>query len=823
MKISVQWLRELLPVALSAEEIAARLTGVGFEVEGREERALPGGEGGIVAAQVRARKPVEGSDHLSVCEVDDGAQRFQVVCGAQNYQAGDVVPLARVGAVLPGGQAITRAKLRGVESAGMLCSARELGLSDDHSGLLILPRDTKLGTPMAALLGLPDTVLDVNVAPNRPDALSHLGLARELAALTGGAVRVPGAGGARTVDARSAASAARVDVEDAEGCPRYLARVIEGLRVGPSPLRLQERLRACGVRPISNVVDATNLALLELGHPLHAFDLDKLAGGRIIVRRARAGEPMVTLDGKDRALAADDLVIADGERPVAIAGVMGGATSEVHAGTTRILLESAVFDPARVRRTARRHALHTEASHRFERGADERMAELAADRCAALIVELAGGRVLAGTIDRFPAPRPPQRVWVRPARVRAVLGAAVPDAEVEARLRSLGLVPVDGASGSSERRQWEVPSFRRDLTREIDCVEEIARQRGLDTIPIAQHPAGVGETAAERPAEVSVERAREVLAARGYDEVVNYSFLAEKDLLALTPRTAGIEPVRPLRVANPLTVEQGALRTSLVPGLLRTLQRNLAHGATDVRLYELGRAYLPQPDARHPEGLLAWPVAEPRRLAVIAQGRARPRFWGAKDDAPATFFDLKGLFEELLSALRVGDASFAPAPAAAGPYLHPASAGLLTAGGQALGVFGEVHPLVAAHFDVPQGVLAGELAWDDLAARARLVPQMGGVPRFPAVPRDLAFVVDAAVPAARALAEIRASDAKGLLESVELFDQYRGPQVPAGKKSLAFSLTLRAPDRTLTDPEADAVCAAAAARLKASLGAELRT
>jgi phenylalanyl-tRNA synthetase beta chain len=305
--------------------------------------------------------------------------------------------------------------------------------------------------------------------------------------------------------------------------------------------------------------------------------------------------------------------------------------------------------------------------------------------------------------------------------------------------------------------------------------------------------------------------------------VVNYSFVAEKDLLALAPRAAGVAPVRPLRIANPLTVEQGALRTSLVPGLLRTLQRNLAHGAPDVRLYELARVYLPQHDAAHREGPLAWPVAEPRRLGFLAHGRAQPRFWAAKDESQVSFFDLKGLVEELAAVLRLEDVSFAPAPAVTAPYLHPASAGLLSVGGEALGAFGGLHPLVAAYFDVPQGVLLGELSWDGLAARARLVAQMGGVPRFPAVPRDLAFVVDAAVPAARVLAEIRAADDKGLLESIELFDQYRGPQVPAGKKSLAFSLTLRAPDRTLTDTEADALCAAAAARLKASLGADLRS
>ena len=819
MKISLRWLRELCPVDLDAEQISRALTGIGFEVESREERVLPGG---IVAALVRSRTPVAGSDHLSLCDVDDGAQRYQVVCGAQNYQALDVVPLARVGSVLPNGTKISQAKLRGVESFGMLCSARELGLSDDHAGLLILPRETKLGTSMAELLGLPDTVLDVNVAPNRPDALSHLGLARELSALTGVPLRLsepllgfdPDTQCGNPVDA-----AASVQVEDAQGCPRYLARVIEGVRIGPSPLHFQERLRSCGVRPISNVVDATNLVLLELGHPLHAFDLDGLNEHRIVVRRARPGEELTTLDGKQRTLSADDLVIADATRPVALAGVMGGSSSEVTAGTTRLLLESAVFDPALVRKTARRQALHTEASHRFERGADERMARLAADRCAELVVQLAGGVVLPGAIDRWPAPRPSQRVWVRPARVRAVLGAEVSAAEVESRLRSLGLASVEG---TEEKRLWEVPSFRRDLSREIDCVEEVARQRGLDSIPVVQHPAGIGETAAEQPSVQAVHRAREALSARGFDEAVNYSFLAESDLFALTPRTAGLAPVQPIRVANPLTVEQGAMRTSLIAGLLRTLQRNLSHGSVDVRLYELGRVYLPRADAAHPEGLLAWPVAEPRRLSLLAQGRRAQRFWAAKDEAVFNFYELKGLVAALLDGLRIEHADFAAAGPASAPWLHPASACLVSAAGATLGVFGELHPLVAAHFDLPHGVVVGEFDWDALATRARLVAQLSSVPRFPALQRDLAFVLKASVPAARAEGEIRAADANGLLESVELFDQYRGPQVPAGQKSLAFSLILRAADRTLTDAEADALCAAIGARLRASLSAELR-
>src|SRR5712664_3416766 len=473
MKVSVNWLRELCPVSLSDDEIAQKLTSIGLEVEGREKRGIGPG---VVAARVVARDPIPGSDHLSVCQVDDGAGTHQVVCGARNYGPGDVVPMARPGARLPNGTEVRRAKLRGVESDGMLLSQRELGLSDDHSGLMILPREARVGTPVDELLGLPDTILEVNVTPNRPDALSHVGIARELSAITGVPVRVPAA-----QPAGKGELPARLDVEDTQRCPRYVARVIEGVHVGPSPLWVQERLRACGVRPISNVVDATNLALLELGHPLHGFDLDKLAGRRIVVRRAREGEPLTTLDGKERELSADDLVIADGEKPVALAGVMGGQTSEVGEKTMRVLLESAMFEPAGIRRTARRHALHTEASHRFERGMDEVTAQLAADRGAQFIVQLAGGKLLPGAIDRYPSPRPPTRVWVRPARVSAVLGVEVPPAEVEQRLASLGLAPVDG---SAERRLWSVPSWRRDLTREIDCAEEVARLRGYDTIPI---------------------------------------------------------------------------------------------------------------------------------------------------------------------------------------------------------------------------------------------------------------------------------------------------------------------------------------------------
>ena len=798
MKISVKWLRELCPVPWSDDEIARRLTAAGLEIEGSQRLEIPG----LVAARVASKTPVQGSDHLNLCQVEDGQGTRQVVCGASNYSAGDVVPLAKPGTRLPNGMEIKSAKLRGVQSDGMLCSQRELGLSDDHSGLMILPRETAPGTAIEALLGLPDTIFEVNVTPNRPDALSHLGIARELSALSGVALTLPS-----VRPAGQGALPARVDIEDPQRCPRYVARVIEGVRVGPSPLPVQERLRACGVRPISNVVDATNLALLELGHPLHAFDLEKLSESRIVVRRAREGEGMTTLDGKERKLSAEDLVICDAAQPVALAGVMGGQTSEVSDSTTRILLESAMFEPAGVRRTAKRHALHTEASHRFERGMDAVTAERAASRCAELIVQLAGGKLLPGQIDQYPTPQKQVRIQVRAERVSEVLGTPVSAEEVSKWLSALQLQQ-DGAA-------WLVPSWRRDLTREIDCIEEVARLRGYDTIPIEVPKAGVGETAAIQDSQRAHAAARSALSAHGFDEVLNYSFVAEKDLAALYQ---GVPFPKHLRVANPLTSEQSVMRSTLFAGLLRNVAFNLSHGAQDLRLYELGRMYLPMPDPRHATGALSWPSAEFRHLGLVATGRRSAKGWtggGEKLD----FYDLKGTLENVLEALGIEGAQFRPADV---PALHPASAAELIVAGRRHGLLGQIHPLVAAHYEVPVETWLAELNWDLLLTHARPLRSFASVPKFPAVGRDLAFVVDAAVPAEKLLEEIRAADAGKLLERVSLFDVYRGAPVPEGRKSVAFGLSLRAADRTLTDTEADALITAIRARLKSTVNAEIR-
>jgi phenylalanyl-tRNA synthetase beta chain len=812
MRISLKWLAEYVDLP-APDELARRLTAVGLEVEAVERlwQALDG----VVAARILSAEPHPDADRLSVTTVDRGDGRpLQVVCGARNWAVGDVVPLATVGTVLPGGQRIEAARLRGVPSFGMLCSAKELGLDPDASGLLLLPRDLAPGTPVAQALGLDDVALEVNVTPNRPDALSHLGLAREVAALQGTRARPPASRLAES--GPPAASLARVRVEAPDKCARYAARVVEGVRIGPSPAWLARRLEACGVRSISNAVDATNYVLLELGHPLHAFDLDRVAGAEIVVRTARPGERLSTLDGKERALDPDDLVIGDRDRGSALAGVMGGADSEIGPGTTRVLLESAWFEPGGIRRTSRRHGLRSEASYRFERGADPGMVIPALDRCAALLADLGGGTVRPGVVDACPRPHVPRQVRLRWRRPTEILGMEVKPDLARRVLAGLGF---EERAADAEGVVFQVPSWRVDVSLEEDRVEEIVRTTGYDAIPETL-PANAAATPAEPEEAAALERVRGALEAAGFSEAVNFSFVSEPDLAPLrTQELAGDGAGRSLGIAlqNPISADLALMRTSLVPSLLRNAARNRAQRVDDVRLYEIARVYHPRPAG--PDG--DEPSAEPLRVAGVLVGRRGPVGWSAGTEA-VDFYDAKAACAGVLEALGVSGARW---EAGADPWLHPRAAARAVAGpgaGELLGVTGELHPRTAAAFDLPRGALAFELRLDALLRHGRLVPRYRPIPQFPAVLRDVAVVVEDAVEAEAVLRVVREEP---LVEDATLFDVYRGAPLPAGRKSLAVALRYRAPDRTLTDAEVDACHARIVERLGAAPGvrAELRT
>ena len=798
MRISLQWLSEFVELP-APEELARRLTAVGLEVEAIERTGQ--GLEGVVVARVLSSVRHPDAEKLSVTSIDRGdGQPLQVVCGAKNYQVGDLVPLATVGTTLPGGTTITKARLRGVESFGMLCSARELGLSEDASGLLILAPDLRPGTPIASALQLEDVLFEVNVTPNRPDALSHLGIAREVAAALGIPLKRPAA--APHEQGPPAAEAIKVRIEAPEKCARYAARVVEGVTIGPSPLWLQRRLERCGIRAISNVVDVTNLVLLELGHPLHAFDLDKVAGAEIVVRGARPGETLTTLDGKVRLLDADDLLIADRERASALAGVMGGGDSEISAGTTRVLVESAWFQPATVRRSARRHGLQTEASHRFERGADPGMVTTALDRCVALIAELAGGTVRPGLVDAQPKPAPRTTVRLRWKRPGQLLGLEVAANETRRILGGLGFVERDS---DGEGASWEVPSWRVDVAIEEDLVEELTRSLGFQVIPETLPRLALGTPALPPRLEVEA-RIRAALEGQGFREVVSYAFVPPGDLEAFEPG------VKPLALKNPISAELAVMRTSVVPSLLRTAAHNRRQGRDGVRLYEVATAFWPRAGIERDPPAVELPV-----VAAVLSGRRSPLSWAGAGE-PVDFHDLKGVVEGVLAVLAV-PASFEQAGRAVA-WLHPRAAALvLGAGGARLGALGEIHPRLAQAFDLPRGVLAFELDAAALLLASRLVPGYRSIPRLPAVLRDLAVVVDEAVAAAAVTA---LAGQEPLCEEVTLFDVYRGAPLAAGKKSLALAIRYRAVDRTLTDAEADAAHARIVRRLALTFGAELR-
>lgn len=784
MIVTYNWLKEFVDFDLTPEELSALLTMLGLEVEGM--RSIGGELDDVVVARVVEKAQHPNADKLSLCKVDNGKEILSVVCGASNFVSGDTVALAQVGATLPGDFKIKKSKIRGEESCGMLCSEKELALAEESAGIMVLPKELPLGIPLFQALGLRDTIFEIGLTPNRADCLSVVGVAREIAAKLGKKIHDPGHSVKES--GPEIHSVASVTIDDPHYCPRYAARYISGCTVAPSPAWLVSRLHAVGIRSINNVVDITNYVLMEFGHPLHAFDFNCLARGRIVVRRAGEGEKFVTLDGQERILCADDLTIRDGERAVALAGIMGGENSEIVPETTNILLESAYFSPMAIRRTSKRVGIHSESSHRFERGADVSIVPRALDRAAQLIAELAGGKVAKGKIDVYPTEITPRRIAVRVDTVSALLGLHLREDELVSIFRNLEFHIEKSEPGTLH---VTVPTFRVDIEREVDLIEEVARLAGYEKIPCTMPTSRVFSDAP--PLHQRVERGvRNLMVTQGFSEVVNFSFIPPELLSRL--RLGNDDPrLNPIPLLNPLSDDQGVMRTTVLPGLLQTALRNISRRNLDLRLFELRRVYLPQAGEELPR--------EPMVLGAVLTGRRSPEGW-SQGKEPVDFFDAKGVVETILDSFHVISPEFRAE--GADPFFHPGKSALILSKGKRLGSFGELHPEVVESFDLPQPVLYLEIDFDALVAAFRAKVEIEPPSRFPDTFRDIAMLVDRETPAAVVLATVKEIRAKEL-EGVDVFDVYTGAGIPEGKKSLAVRVRYRSAERTLTDDEVNRI------------------
>lgn len=797
MRVPLRWLSDYVKVELSPEELAHRLSMAGLEVEA-VEKVGEFWEGIRIGRVVRLERHPN-ADRLWLATVDLGDYQETVVTGAPNLREGVKVPFAPVGSKLIDPQQgklveLKAARIRGIESRGMVCSEAELGLSEDHSGIMLLPDDAPVGAPLRDYLG--DAILETKPSPNRPDWFSLLGVAREVGALTGRAVTEPPAEypeAGPPID-----EVIRVEVADPDLCLRYCATVVTGLKVGPSPEWLQRRLRAAGMRPINNVVDVTNYVMLEWGQPLHAFDLEQVRGRRIVVRRARPGERLVTLDGQDRALPPDALVIADPERAIGLAGIMGGANSEVSELTTAIVLESANFHPTNIRRTAQALGLRTEASIRFERAIRPELTVPALRRATALILELAGGQAARGLVDLYPGRKPAAEITVTAAQIRRLLGTEIPGPEVH---RVLGLLGCRVEEPEPGVYRVTPPFWRSDLNIREDIIEELARVIGYDSIPTVM-PAGPLPEPIFGPRSELEEAVRDILVGCGLQEVLTYS-LVSRALLDRFDRNGAPEP---LRLVNPMSAEQEYLRTSLRPSLVNTLAANRRRGEPGpVKIFEIGRVYWARPDDL---------PLELKRVVGVLSGPAGPRVWN-QPERELDFYDAKGVVETLLWRLGF-EPRFEPGT---DPDLHPGKTALCLVGNERVGVVGELHPRLVEAFELRERPQLFELDLERLAELPRNSRAYRPVPRQPAVSQDIAVVVAETVPAGRLVEIARQTP---YLERVDVFDVYTGPPLGPGEKSVGLGLVFRAPDRTLTEAEVKGLVEGLVRRLEREVGARLR-
>lgn len=797
MQISLNWLKELVAIDVSADELAERLTMLGLEIEAIRE---PGKEiSEIYVGHILDIQPHPDADKLVVCQTDIGrGEPLQIVCGAANMKAGDKVPTAIDGATLPGGFKIANRKMRGIQSCGMMCSARELGLGEDHSGLMILDPDTNVGADIRPVLGLDDVVFEIEVTPNRGDWAGMIGVARELSAYYGLPLRLPEISIRETGE--PAAKCSSVTIEDPDLCPRYAGRIARNVVIKPSPPWLCARLIAAGSRPINNVVDITNYVLLETGHPLHAFDYEKLAENRIVARRVRPGEGITTLDGEKRMLDGNMLVIADAKSPQAVAGVMGGADSEVDENTKHVFLESAYFTPRSIRGTAKKLGLLTDAAQNFQRGADADMVLYALNRAAMLMQDLAEAEVAPGILDEYPAKQDRGRVELRYVRSDAMLGVRIDPSRQEAILEGLGFRLIDKQDGKCT---VSVPSWRHDVSHESDLIEEIARHYGYDKIPVTMPPVRQSENVFA-PQDAKIRELRRFLTAQGATEVLNWSF-AGRD----SGMRAGLEGsvAAMVLLANPLSENYAGMRTALLPALYGTAAYNCKRGARSIAIFELGPVYQACENETLPK--------EPVHLGVLLSGATRGQ-WNTPE-RPWDFYDIKGCLQAVGNFFR---REFILEDTACGAFQAGQSA-LVKLRKNVLGRIGKVAPAVAREFELPENTYALELDLDLLLARPLPPAQFEDIPQFPPSLRDLAVVVDRGMPAEQVVKAVK--DAGGvLLKEVDVFDVYCGKPLPEDKKNIALSLVFQSPERTLTDKDTQKALERIVAAVTKQCGAELR-
>jgi phenylalanyl-tRNA synthetase beta chain len=759
MKVSLSWLRDYIDVDMAVAELAEALTMAGLEVEALVDRYAY--LKGVVVGRIVEMAPHPDADTLSLCKVDVGSETKSIVCGASNIKAGHVVPVALPGVQLLSGEKIETGHIRGQISEGMLCSEAELAVGTDRSGILLLPKKETPGRDIAAALGLSDTVIEFDLTPNRSDCLSIIGVAREVAAIVKAPLKYPAVtlpGGKTPIN-----ELASVTIEAPDACPRYAARLVSGIKIAPSPFWLQDKLNSVGLRAINNVVDATNFVMMEMGQPLHAFDFDRLAEHRIVVKKAKRGETFVTLDGVDRNLPADALMICDGKGPVAVGGIMGGLDSEIEEDTTRVLIESAYFNPVSIRRTAKGLGLSTESSHRFERGVDPEGTIRALDRATKLIADLAAGEMAYGAIDEYPEPIPHTTIALSVNRTNRLLGTAFTLETISSYLASIELEvnPLDG-----DKLEVAPPTFRVDLKRPEDLVEEIARLSGYDDIPTT-HP--VSQVVAKgRTKRLQVrDAARQALAGWGFSEIITYSFIGDdacdKFLLPDNDRRRQV-----VTILNPLTEDQNVMRTSLLPGLLGTMLKNSAQRNENLKIFELGKVFFKNNQEQLPD--------EVEMIAGLWTGARCDQSWHAKEKA-VDFYDMKGAVEGLCAGLNIKKVQFQAPKKSEYPYLRPGRMAQVFAGESLVGIVGEIANKMMTHFELKQPAFCFDLDFDRLVDLMVEEKSVKPISRFPATTRDVALIVDNGVEAQNVLDFIQSRE-QGLIETVEIFDVYKGNHYP---------------------------------------------